>query len=138
MPTGRARAPLTHDAFRQRQKSVELDGLSYKPLRVAFNPFVSAWRYLPAPAFIPLLLMWFGAGEGSKLALLFIGVIFFLITLIIDHTRARRRSRYFRKRHCRRASEGEARSRRGGDRLLAAAELCRPVGPGCSPRMARR
>jgi len=53
-----------------------------------FNPFVSAWRYLPAPAFIPLLLMWFGTGEGSKLALLFIGVIFFLITLIMDHTRA--------------------------------------------------
>ena len=37
MPTGRARAPLTHDAFRQRQKSVELDGLSYKPLRVAYT-----------------------------------------------------------------------------------------------------
>lgn len=52
------------------------------------NPFVSAWRYLPAPSFIPLLLMWFGAGEGSKLALLFIGVIFFLTTLIMDHTRA--------------------------------------------------
>lgn len=52
------------------------------------NPFVSAWRYLPAPAFIPLLLMWFGTGEGSKLALLFIGVIFFLITLIMDHTKA--------------------------------------------------
>jgi len=52
------------------------------------NPFVSAWRYLPAPSFIPLLLMWFGAGEGSKLALLFIGVIFFLTTLVMDHTRA--------------------------------------------------
>ena len=37
MPTGRAPAPLTHDAFRQRQRSVELDGLSYKPLRVAWT-----------------------------------------------------------------------------------------------------
>ena len=37
MPTGRAPAPLTHDAFRQRQRSVELDGLSYKPLRVAYT-----------------------------------------------------------------------------------------------------
>ena len=52
------------------------------------NPFVAAWRYLPAPSFIPLLLMWFGAGEGSKLALLFIGVVFFLATLVTDHTRA--------------------------------------------------
>lgn len=61
---------------------------SFRPVNAFFNPFVSAWRYLPAPAFIPLLLMWFGAGEGSKLALLFVGVIFFLITLIADHTRA--------------------------------------------------
>jgi len=61
---------------------------SFRSIDAFFNPFVSAWRYLPAPAFIPLLLMWFGAGEGSKLALLFIGVIFFLITLIMDHTRA--------------------------------------------------
>jgi len=50
-------------------------------------PFVSAWRYLPAPSFIPILLMWFGTGETPKLALLFLGVIFFLVTLIADHTR---------------------------------------------------
>ena len=61
---------------------------SFRTVDAFVNPFVSAWRYLPAPAFIPLLLMWFGVGEGSKLALLFIGVIFFLITLIMDHTRA--------------------------------------------------
>lgn len=61
---------------------------SFRTVEAFFNPFVSAWRYLPAPAFIPLLLMWFGAGEGSKLALLFIGVIFFLITLVMDHTRS--------------------------------------------------
>ncbi len=52
-----------------------------------FNPFVSAWRYLPAPSFIPILLMWLGTGEGPKLALLFIGVVFFLITLVMDYTR---------------------------------------------------
>jgi len=61
---------------------------SFRVVDAFFNPFIGAWRYLPAPAFVPLLLMWFGAGEGSKLALLFIGVIFFLITLIADHTRA--------------------------------------------------
>jgi NitT/TauT family transport system permease protein len=55
------------------------------------NPFVSAWRYLPAPAFIPILLMWFGTGEAPKIALLTIGVVFFLITLIMDHTRGVRR-----------------------------------------------
>lgn len=60
---------------------------TFPAVEATFNPFVSAWRYLPAPAFIPILLMWFGTGEAPKLALLFIGVIFFLITLIMDHTK---------------------------------------------------
>ncbi|WP_093360087.1 ABC transporter permease [Tropicimonas isoalkanivorans] len=60
---------------------------SFPAVEAFFNPFVSAWRYLPAPSFIPILLMWFGTGEAPKLALLFIGVIFFLITLIMDHTK---------------------------------------------------
>lgn len=60
---------------------------SFPAIEAVANPFVSAWRYLPAPSFIPVLLMWFGTGETPKLALLIIGVIFFLITLIMDHTR---------------------------------------------------
>lgn len=60
---------------------------AFRTFEALFNPFVSAWRYLPAPAFIPILLMWFGTGERPKLALLFIGVVFFLITIIMDHTR---------------------------------------------------
>jgi len=59
---------------------------SFATVEAFFNPFVSAWRYLPATSFIPVLLMWFGTGEEPKLALLFIGVVFFLITLIMDHT----------------------------------------------------
>jgi NitT/TauT family transport system permease protein len=59
----------------------------FPAIEAFLNPFVSAWRYLPAPSFIPILLMWFGTGETPKLALLFIGVIFFLITLIMDHTK---------------------------------------------------
>jgi len=59
----------------------------FTSVEAAINPFVSAWRYLPAPSFIPILLMWFGTGELPKLALLFIGVVFFLITLIMDHTK---------------------------------------------------
>ena len=36
--------------------------------RGVLQPLVSAWRYLPAPSFIPLLLMWFGTGDGQKIA----------------------------------------------------------------------
>ncbi len=61
---------------------------SFRSVEAFFNPLVSAWRYLPAPAFIPLLLMWLGAGDAQKLALLFLGVVWFLITLIMDHTKS--------------------------------------------------
>ncbi|MDY0884864.1 ABC transporter permease [Dongia soli] len=60
---------------------------TFRVLEAFFNPFMAAWRYLPAPSFIPVLLMWFGTGEGPKLALLFIGVVFFLITLVMDYTK---------------------------------------------------
>jgi len=60
----------------------------FKAVEAFFGPFVSAWRYLPAPALIPLLLMWLGAGEEQKLALLILGVVWFLITLISDHTKS--------------------------------------------------
>ncbi|MEO0376448.1 MAG: ABC transporter permease subunit, partial [Cyanobacteria bacterium P01_A01_bin.17] len=53
-----------------------------------FNPLVSPFRYLPAPSFIPLLLMWLGTGDEQKIALLVLGVVWFLITLIMDNTQA--------------------------------------------------
>ncbi len=61
---------------------------TFRRVEAFFNPLVSAFRYLPAPSFIPLLLMWFGAGEGQKLALLFLGVVWFLITLIMDYAKS--------------------------------------------------
>jgi len=61
---------------------------SYPPVEAFFNALVSPFRYLPAPSFIPLLLMWLGTGESQKIALLILGVVFFLISLIMDHTKA--------------------------------------------------
>lgn len=52
-----------------------------------FTPLFGAFRYLPAPAFVPLLLMWLGTGEEQKVALLVIGVLFFLIIMLSDVTR---------------------------------------------------
>ena len=57
-------------------------------IRALLNPIMSAWRYLPAASFIPLLLIWFGPTDLAKVALLFIGVIFFLVALVLDNTMA--------------------------------------------------
>ncbi len=61
---------------------------SFKTVEAFFNPLVSSWRYVPAAALIPLLLMWFGTDELVKWSILFLGVVWFLITLIMDHTKA--------------------------------------------------
>ena len=47
-----------------------------KPVEAFFEPFVSFARYLPASAFIPLLILWAGIGEAQKLAVIFIGSFF--------------------------------------------------------------
>jgi NitT/TauT family transport system permease protein len=60
----------------------------FRNLRALLNPTLSAWRYLPAASFMPLLLVWFGPTDMAKLALLFIGVVFFLTALILDNTEA--------------------------------------------------
>jgi len=60
----------------------------FKNVRALINPTVSGWRYLPAASFIPLLLVWFGPTDTAKMALLFMGVIFFLISMTLDNTEA--------------------------------------------------
>ncbi len=54
---------------------------AYKPIEAFFEPFVSFARYLPASAFIPLLILWAGIGEAQKLALIFIGCFFQLVLM---------------------------------------------------------
>jgi NitT/TauT family transport system permease protein len=55
---------------------------AYKPVEAFFEPFVSFARYLPASAFIPLLILWAGIGEAQKLAVILIGSFFQLVLMI--------------------------------------------------------
>jgi NitT/TauT family transport system permease protein len=54
---------------------------AYKPIEAFFEPFVSFARYLPASAFIPLLILWVGIGEAQKLSVIFIGSFFQLVLM---------------------------------------------------------
>jgi NitT/TauT family transport system permease protein len=63
---------------------------AYKPIEGFFEPFVSFARYLPASAFIPLLMLWMGIGEKQKLAVIFIGSFFqlvLMIAIVVGNTR---------------------------------------------------
>ena len=55
---------------------------AYKPVEAFFEPAVSFARYLPASAFIPLLILWVGIGEAEKLAVIVIGSVFQLVLMI--------------------------------------------------------
>ena len=55
---------------------------TYKNIEAFFEPFISFARYLPASAFIPLLILWVGIGEAQKLSLIFIGSFFQLVLMI--------------------------------------------------------
>ena len=48
------------------------------------EPLMGLIRYMPAPAFIPLLIIYFGLGELPKVLLIFIGTLFFNTLMIMD------------------------------------------------------
>ncbi len=55
---------------------------AWKAVEAFFEPFVSFARYLPASAFIPLLILWAGIGETQKLLVIFIGSVFQIILMV--------------------------------------------------------
>lgn len=57
---------------------------SFRVVQAFFEPLIAAVRYMPASAFIPLLIIWFGIYENEKIAVIFIGVFFPLTLLIAD------------------------------------------------------
>ena len=57
---------------------------TFASVRSLLEPIIGIIRYMPAPAFIPLLIIYLGIGEPPKITLIFIGTIFFNILMIMD------------------------------------------------------
>jgi NitT/TauT family transport system permease protein len=57
---------------------------TFPSARALFEPLIGLLRYMPAPAFIPLLIIWLGLGESPKIALLVIGTVFFQTLMSAD------------------------------------------------------
>lgn len=60
---------------------------TYRAVGALLEPFIDFIRYLPVPALVPLLVIWFGVGEASKIAVLWMGTFFQLILLISEDTK---------------------------------------------------
>ncbi len=57
---------------------------TFASIRSLLEPIIGIVRYMPAPAFIPLLILYFGLGELPKILLIFIGTLFFNTLMIMD------------------------------------------------------
>jgi len=59
----------------------------HKRVEAALEPPIDFIRYMPAVAFIPLTLIWFGTSGTQKIVILFIGIFFQEVLLIMDNVK---------------------------------------------------
>lgn len=57
---------------------------TFKSMEGLFEPIVALLRYMPAAAFIPLIILWVGLGEPSKIVIIFLGSFFYNTLMIAD------------------------------------------------------
>jgi NitT/TauT family transport system permease protein len=57
---------------------------AYRPVRAFFEPLLEFARYLPAVAFVPVVLLWTGIGESSKIAVIWIGTFFQMVIMLSE------------------------------------------------------
>lgn len=49
-----------------------------------FAPIVGTVRYMPVMAFVPLIVIWVGLGEASKVLIIFLGVVLYNAMMVAD------------------------------------------------------
>lgn len=57
---------------------------TFKSIEALFEPLIGLLRYMPAPAFVPLLIIWLGFEEAPKVMLILIGTVFFNTLMIAN------------------------------------------------------
>lgn len=60
----------------------------FSEIEAFIRPLTEFIRYLPVPAFVPLIMIWFGIGEQAKIAVIFLGTLFQLIPMVADDVKA--------------------------------------------------
>lgn len=60
---------------------------AYRIVEGLLQPLTEFFRYIPVPALIPILMLFFGIGETSKMMLIFLGTFFQLVLMVADEIR---------------------------------------------------
>jgi NitT/TauT family transport system permease protein len=60
---------------------------SFRAVQALLEPLTDFVRYMPAVAFIPLVMLWVGIDESSKIAIIFIGTFFQMVLMVAEDVR---------------------------------------------------
>jgi NitT/TauT family transport system permease protein len=60
---------------------------TFRPVQALLEPLTDFIRYMPAVAFIPLVMLWIGIDEPSKIAIIFIGTFFQMVLMVAEDVR---------------------------------------------------
>jgi NitT/TauT family transport system permease protein len=60
---------------------------TWRPVQALLEPLTDFIRYMPAAAFIPLVMLWVGIDEGAKVAIIFIGTFFQMVLMVAEDVR---------------------------------------------------
>lgn len=60
---------------------------SFRQFEAIIAPICEFVRYMPVPAFVPLVMVWCGIGENAKIIIVFLGCFFQLVLMIADDAR---------------------------------------------------
>ena len=60
---------------------------TYRFVQALLEPLTDFIRYMPAVAFIPLVMLWIGIDEGAKIAIIFIGTFFQMVLMMAEDVR---------------------------------------------------
>lgn len=57
---------------------------SFRVVQALLEPLTDFIRYMPAVAFIPLVMLWIGIDESAKVAIIFIGTFFQMVLMVAE------------------------------------------------------
>jgi NitT/TauT family transport system permease protein len=60
---------------------------TYRAVQALLEPLTDFIRYMPAVAFIPLVMLWVGIDEGAKIGIIFIGTFFQMVLMMAEDVR---------------------------------------------------
>jgi NitT/TauT family transport system permease protein len=60
---------------------------SWRVVQALLEPLMDFIRYMPAVAFIPLVMVWVGIDEGAKVAIIFLGTFFQMVLMVAEDVR---------------------------------------------------